>query len=217
MSERPLSFLIADDHAVVRRGVREMLTEQYSDATFGEAPTAEAALELAHQQPWDLIVLDISMPGRSGIEILQELKEIRPEVFILVQSMHAEDQFALRVLKGGADGYITKDSLPKELIQAVSTVLAGRRYVSATMNELLLMDLTRQSSGRSQNQLSERELQVMKMLARGLSVTEIGSQLGLSIKTISTYRSRVMEKLSLRTNVDLARYVDRMGLNEDAT
>ena len=131
MSTAPRKILIADDHAVVRRGVRDLHAEEFPDATFGEATTAQEALETAWQQPWDLVVLDISMPGRSGLDILKALKDAQPEAAILVQTMHGEDQFAIRVLKAGGSGYITKQSLPEELIRAVHKVLNGGRYVSA--------------------------------------------------------------------------------------
>jgi DNA-binding NarL/FixJ family response regulator len=208
----PVRILIADDHAVVRRGVREMLGEEFPDAVFGDATTAQEALDQTWKQPWDLILLDISMPGRSGLDVLRDLKTAQPRTPILVQSMHAEGQFAIRVLKAGAAGYITKDSLPEELIHAVKKVLASRRYVSVSLAEQLAGFLTTEGGRPAHEQLSDREFQVLRMLAAGRSVKEIGAELSLSIKTISTYRTRLLEKLDLRSNAELAIYVEREGL-----
>lgn len=212
MKHPPVRILIADDHAVVRRGVREMLGEEFPDAVFGDATTAQEALDATWKQPWNLILLDISMPDRSGLDILRDLKAAQPHTPILVQSMHAEGQFAIRVLKAGAAGYITKDSLPEELIRAVKKVLAGGRYVSLSLAEQLAGFLTAEAGRPAHEQLSDREFQVLRMLAAGRSVKEIGAQLSLSIKTISTYRTRLLEKLDLHSNAELALYAEREGL-----
>lgn len=214
MKRKALQILLADDHAVVRRGAREMLVETFPDAIFGEATTAQAALEQAWKQPWDLIILDISMPGRSGLDILRDLKTAQPNTAVLVQSMHAEDQFAIRVLRAGASGYITKDSMPEELIRAVNKVLAGGRYVSASLAEKLASFLSTHAGQPIHGRLSDREFQILRLLASGRTVKEIGGELSLSVKTISTYRTRLLEKLGLRTNADLARFALREGLLE---
>ena len=204
-------FLLVDDHAVVRRGVRELLREHFSRAEFGEAATAQAALEQAWKESWDVIVLDISMPGRSGLDILRELKQARPRARILVQSIYTEDQFAQRVFRAGAAGYITKDSLPDELLRAVLKVMSGGRYVSESLAEKLAGSLA--AEGREPHEaLSDREFSVFLQLASGQAPKEIGGTLSLSAKTISTYRSRVLEKLGLHTNADLAQYAIRAGL-----
>ena len=213
LEDDPPRFLLADDHAVVRRGVREMLREEYPHALFGEASTAQEALERAWADPWDLIILDISMPGRSGLDILRDLKAARPRAAILVQSMHAEDQFARRVLKAGAAGYITKDSMPRELLKAVQKALAGGRYVSESLAEKLASTVSADTQ-ELHERLSDREFQVFRMLARGLSIKEISGEVSLSVKTISTYRTRILEKLNLRSNVELAQYAERHGLIE---
>jgi DNA-binding NarL/FixJ family response regulator len=205
-------ILIADDHAVVRRGVRDLLGEEFSAAVFGDAKTAQEALDQTWKQPWDLILLDISMPGRSGLDVLRDLKAAQPRTPILVQSMHAEGQFAIRVLKAGAAGYITKDSLPEELIRAVKKVLGGGRYVSVSLAEQLAGFITTEGGRPAHEQLSDREFQVLQMLAAGRSVKEIGAELSLSIKTISTYRTRLLEKLELRSNAEVAIYAEREGL-----
>lgn len=212
MSRTPLRILIADDHAVVRRGVRELLGEEFPGVIFGDATTAQDALDQAWKQPWDLILLDISMPGRSGLDVLRDLKAARPQAAVLVQSMHAEGQFAIRVLKAGAAGYVTKDSLPEELIRAVKKVIAGGRYVSLALAEQLAGFLTAEHDRPAHEQLSDREFQVLRMLAAGRSVKEIGSELSLSIKTISTYRTRLLEKLHLRSNAQLALFAESEGL-----
>lgn len=190
-----------------------MLKENFPEAEFGEASSAQQTLECAWAHPWDLIVLDISMPGRSGLDVLRDLRQARPETPILVQSMHAEDHFAIRVLRGGALGYITKDSMPEELIRAVQKVLGGGRYVSVSLAEKLAEFLSGGGDSRSPHEaLSDREFQIMRMLASGRVVKDIGSELNLSIKTISTYRSRLLDKLHLRTNAELAQYAIREGL-----
>lgn len=213
IDDDPPRFLLADDHAVVRRGVQEMLREEYPNAIFGEASTAQEALEQAWRSPWDLVVLDISMPGRSGLDILRDLKQARPRAAILVQSMHAEDQFARRVLKAGAAGYITKDSMPLELVKAVQKALAGGRYVSESLAEKLAGAVATETK-EPHERLSDREFQVCRMLARGAAVKEISAELSLSVKTISTYRTRILEKLNVRSNVELAQYAERAGLIE---
>ena len=214
MSTDPYRFLIADDHAVVRRGLREMLHEEFPEAIFAEASTAQQALECAWKDAWDLVVLDISMPGRSGLDVLRDLKTASPGAAVLVQSMHTEDQFALRVLKAGAAGYITKDSMPDELLRAVKTVLQGRRYVSVSLAEKLAAFMAEDAARPAHERLSDREFQVLRMLAAGRTVKDIGANLSLSVKTVSTYRTRILEKLSLQNNLDLAHYAEREGLLE---
>jgi two-component system invasion response regulator UvrY len=204
-------FLIVDDHAVVRRGVRELLREEFGDAEFGEAGSADEAREQCRRCQWDLILLDIAMPGRSGLDILRDLKLSCPKSAVLVQSMHTEEQFASRVMKAGAAGYITKQSMAQELIRAVRKVLGGGRYVSETFAEQLAGSLV-DAARRSHEALSEREFQVLQKLAGGSTVKEIGAELSLSIKTISTYRTRLLEKLEMGSNADLARYAVREGL-----
>ena len=210
----PKHILIADDHAVVRRGVRELLAEEFPDATFGEATTAQETLDHAWRQPWDLIVLDITMPGRSGIDILKDLKAALPDTPVLVQSMHAEDHFAMRVLKGGAAGYLTKDGVAEELIRAARKVLAGGRYISESLAERLAGVFAADGARPPHELLSDREFQVLRKLAAGNSLKEIGAELSLSLKTISTYRTRILEKLNLRTNADLTQFALREGLIE---
>lgn len=214
MKTKPHRILIADDHAIVRRGVKDLLSGEFSRAIFGEAATAQAALELAWKEPWDLIVLDITMPGRSGLDILADLKAARPRTPVLVQSMHAEEHFAVRVFKSGAAGYITKDSLTDDLVQAAHKLLAGGRYVSASLAEKLAGVLAAGAARPPHELLSDREFQVLQKLTAGRTVKEIGGELSLSAKTVSTYRTRILEKLGAKTNQDLTRYALREGMVE---
>jgi two-component system invasion response regulator UvrY len=201
-----MRVLIADDHAVFRRGLRETLAESFSRVSFGEARTAQEALEHVHRQEWDVIILDISMPGKSGLDILDELKRLRPKLPILLLSMHPEEQFARRALKAGAAGYLTKESVPEELKEAVRKVAAGGRYVSATLAEKLAVDLRQGADTPLHELLSDREFQVLRMIASGKTVKEIADELFLSVKTVSTYRARILEKSGMKTTAELIRY-----------
>jgi len=201
-----MRVLIADDHAVFRRGLKETLAEAFSRVAFGEAKTAQETLEQVRRQDWDLVILDISMPGKSGLDILDELKRLRPKLPILLLSMHPEQQFARRALKAGAAGYVTKDSVTEELKQAVKRIVAGGRYVSATLAEKLAVDLRQGADKPLHELLSDREFQVLRMIASGKTVKDISEELGLSVKTVSTYRARILEKTGMRTNAELIRY-----------
>ena len=201
-----MRVLIADDHAVFRRGLRETLAEAFSGVTFGEARTAQETLEHVRRQNWDLVILDISMPGKSGLDILDDLKRLRPKLPILLLSMHPEQQFARRALKAGAAGYLTKDGVPEELKEAIKKIVAGGRYVSVTLAEKLAVDLREGSELPLHELLSDREFQVLRMIASGKTVKEIAEELSLSVKTVSTYRARILEKTGMRTNAELIRY-----------
>jgi two-component system invasion response regulator UvrY len=201
-----MRVLIADDHAVFRRGLRETLAEAFSRVTFGEAKTAQETLEHVRRQNWDVVILDISMPGKSGLDILDELKRLRPRLPILFLSMHPEEQFARRALKAGAAGYLTKESVPEELKEAVRKAVAGGRYVSATLAEKLAVDLREGADTPLHELLSDREFQVLRMIASGKTVKEIAEELSLSVKTVSTYRARILEKSGMKTNAELIRY-----------
>ncbi len=209
-----IRVLIADDHAVVRKGLRGILAEEYPRAVFGEAHTAQEVLDYAHKQEWEIIILDISMPDRSGMDILSELKQLRPRTPILVLSMHPEEQFARRALRAGAAGYLTKDSVPEELMKAIRKVLAGGRYVSASLAETLAFDLERPADRPLHEALSGREFQVLVLLASGKTLTEIANELSLSVKTVSTYRSRVLLKMDMHNNAELIRYAVQNHLVE---
>lgn len=201
-----MRVLIADDHAVFRRGLRETLAEIFLKVTFGEAKTAQETVELVRRHYWDVVILDISMPGKTGLDILDELKRLRPRVPILFLSMHPEEQFARRALKAGAAGYLTKESVPEELKAAVKKVVAGGRYVSATLAEKLAVDLREGADTPLHELLSDREFQVLRMIASGKTVKYIAEELSLSVKTVSTYRARILEKSGMKTNAELIRY-----------
>lgn len=213
MNDTPLRFLLVDDHAVVRAGVEQILNAEFK-ATFRYAESAREALEMARREKLDLILLDVALPGRSGLDVLGELKSAQPQTPILVLSMHAEEQFALRALRGGASGYVTKSTAPTELVQAVKKVLEGGHYVSASLAEVLAAALqsASPSTALSHEALSQREFEVLRMIAMGKSGKEIAAELSLSFKTVSTYRSRILGKLHLRTNADLTQYCLRHKL-----
>jgi two-component system, NarL family, invasion response regulator UvrY len=201
-----MRVLIADDHAVFRRGLKEILGEAFPKATFGEAQTAPETVECVQRQPWDVVILDISMPGKSGLDILSDLKRLRPKLPILFLSMHPEEQYARRALRAGAAGYLTKESVPEELKGAVRRVVAGGRYVSATLAERLAYDLREGADTPIHELLSDREFQVLRMIASGKTVKEIAEEICLSVKTVSTYRTRILEKTGMKTTAELIRY-----------
>jgi DNA-binding NarL/FixJ family response regulator len=189
-----------------------MLSDDFPDITFGEASNAAEAFEMATGQSWDLVILDVNMPGRGGIETLVDLRKIKPRMPVLVLSMFPESEYAVRALKAGAAGYINKGSVTRELIEAVKKVLAGGRYITTELGEMLAADLDRGTDSLPHHKLSDREYEVMKLLATGNSVKVIASNLSLSEKTVFTYRSRLLEKLGLDSDVDLARYALRHHL-----
>jgi two-component system invasion response regulator UvrY len=203
---KQLSILIVDDHAIIRQGLRQILADAFPNAAFGEAVSANQALERIASQHWDVALLDITMPGKSGLDILKQVVNAHANTVVLVLSMHPEDQYAVRVLKIGAAGYITKDTASEEVVTAVKKVLAGGKYVSAALAETLASGLNAPAEGPLHEALSDREYQVLRLIAVGKSVKEIGFELSLSVKTISTYRTRIMDKMKLKTNADLIRY-----------
>jgi two-component system, NarL family, invasion response regulator UvrY len=201
-----MRILIADDHAVFRRGLRETLSEAFSRVAYGEAKTAEETVDCVRLQDWDVVILDISMPGKSGLDILDDVKRLRPRTPVLLLTMHPEQQFARRALKAGAAGYLTKDSVPDELKVAIKRIVAGGRYVSATLAEKLAVDLRKGADIPLHELLSDREFQVLRMIASGKTVKEMAEELSLSVKTVSTYRGRILEKTGMKTNAELIRY-----------
>ena len=201
-----MKVLITDDHAVLRRGLKQILEDGFGKIQFGDAANAGEAIALVAREHWDLVVLDITMPGRSGLDALKEIKTIKPNMRVLVLSVHSEDQFAVRVLKAGASGFLNKDSAPEELVKAVRKVLGGGRYVSASLAEKLAMKLDKPGDHLPHQTLSDREFQVLRMIGSGRTVSEIAVELSLSVKTVSTYRARILEKMNLHTNSELTRY-----------
>jgi len=181
-----IRVLIVDDHAIVRRGLRALLSDELRGAAFGEASDAQEALKELRREKWDVALLDITLPGKSGLDLLKELKAARPRLPVLVLSVHPEDQFAVRALKAGAEGYLTKDSAPEELVKAIRKVLAGGRYVSPTLAEKLASNVGKDFTRMPHETLSDREYEIMCLIASGQTVTEIAGELSLSVKTSRT-------------------------------
>jgi DNA-binding NarL/FixJ family response regulator len=201
-----MKILITDDHAVVRQGLKQILAEEFTRAEFGEATNAQEAIDRVWKENWDVVVLDITMPGRSGLEVLKEIKKSRPKLPVLVLSMHPEDQFAVRILKIGASGYMTKESAPNELVGAVKKVMAGGRYVSPSLAEKMASYLAIDVHTPPHERLSDREFLVLRLIASGKTPTAIAKELALSVKTISTYRMRILEKMNMSNNAELTHY-----------
>jgi two-component system invasion response regulator UvrY len=209
-----IRILTVDDHAIVRNGVKNLFAGRSETATFGEASNAQEAIKLVRDQDWDVVVMDITLGDRSGIEVMKELKAIRPNLPVLILSMHSEAQFARRAFKAGAAGYITKDSLPDELATAINKVAQGGKYVSSTLAEMLVMGIDRGIDREPHEGLSDREFEIMCLIASGKTVTEIAELLSRSVKTISTYRARILEKMGMRTNAEITHYVIQNKLVE---
>ena len=201
-----MRILIVDDHVVVRDGVKRIFDEQPYEVIFGEASTHQEALKLAREESWDAVVLDISLGGRNGLEVLKDLKQIHPKLPVLILSMHSEEQYARRAFRAGAAGYITKDSSRAELVKAINRVVEGGRYISPSLAEKLLFDIERGTDRPLHEDLSNREFEVMRLIASGKSVGEIADMLSLSDKTISTYRARILEKMRMKSNAELIHY-----------
>lgn len=202
-----IRIFIADDHAVVREGLKHILSEMPDVLVAGEAGNGQEVLEKVGRKDYDLILLDIAMPGRDGLEILKDLKLQKPKLPVLILSMFPEEQYALRALKSGASGYLTKDSIPDELIKAVRKVLKGGKYVSSSFSEKLLFSFDNDVEKPIHETLSDREYQVLRMIGSGKTLHGIADELSLSVKTISTYRSRILEKMGMKNNAELTHYV----------
>ncbi len=201
-----IRILIADDHAIVRRGLKQILTEQYPSVHIGEASDAETLITAIMNDKWDVVVCDMNMPGRSGLDALNQIKQISPQLPVLIMSMYPEDQYAIRVLKAGASGFLGKETIHDDIVKAIETARLGRKYITPAIAEKLADSLDTAITRPLHEILSDREFDVFKLLASGKSITEIGEQLSLSATTISTYRSRIMDKMNMRSNADLTRY-----------
>jgi two-component system, NarL family, invasion response regulator UvrY len=201
-----IKILIADDHAVVREGLKHILSEMPDMVVAGEAGRGQEVLEKANKNKYDLILLDIAMPGRDGLEILKELKLQLPQLPVLILSMFPEEQYALRALKSGASGYLTKDSIPDELIKAIRKIVRGGKYVSSSFSDKMLLSFDSKDEKPLHEILSDREYQVLRMIVAGKSLQEIADELALSVKTVSTYRSRILDKTGMKNNVELTHY-----------
>lgn len=200
-----MRVLIVDDHPIFRAGLKEVLAKQ-PNVKIGEADDGHKALAMARKQRWDVVVLDITMPGKDGLEVLQELRRERPRLPILVLSAHPEDQLALRLLRAGASGYLTKDKAADVLHEALGKVLRGEKYISATLAQKTTLDVIAEAPALLHETLSDREYQVMRMIASGMTLLDIGKKLFISARTVSTYRARLLEKMNMRSNAELLRY-----------
>jgi two-component system, NarL family, invasion response regulator UvrY len=201
-----MNVLIADDHEIVRRGLRDLLADEFPKLRVTEARNAQEALEAARKQTWDLILLDIKMPGRSGLEVLEELKKLHSKTPVLVISAFPEEEYALRAFKLGAAAYVSKEGASDELLAAVRKALAGGRYVTPSLAEKLAVALSGEAPAAPHETLSNRELEVLRLVAAGKTIKEVAAELNLSEKTVGTYRLRLSKKMGLSTNVELARY-----------
>lgn len=199
-------ILIADDHAIVRKGIKHLLLEQYPTAIIVETSDAEDLISKVMEQEWDVVISDMSMPGRSGLEALEQIREISPQLPVLIMSMYPEDQYALRVLKAGGAGYLGKETIHEDLIKAIETVRVGRKFITPSIAEKLANALDTDPNRPLHEELSNREFDVFRLLATGKSITDIASQLSLSATTVSTYRARVLTKMNMRSNAELTRY-----------
>jgi len=209
-----IKIFIADDHAIVREGLKQIVAETTDMAVTDEADTGHEVLEKVSENDYDVLVLDITMPGLNGLDALKQLRSQRPDLPVLVLSIHPEEQYAVRVLRAGASGYLTKESAPDELISAIRKVSMGGKYVTPSLAEKLASDLVADGKKPLHETLSDREYQVLCMIASGKTVTEIAEELFLSEKTISTYRSRILEKMKMKTNAELIHYAIKHGLVE---
>jgi two-component system, NarL family, invasion response regulator UvrY len=199
-------FLIADDHSVARKGLRQILSEAFPSAFVVEVTNAQDLLKRAITEEWDVVISDISMPGPSSLEILQQVKLVRPKLPFLMLSMHSEDRYAIRVLKAGAFGYLNKESPPEELVRAINQLLLGKKYITPSIAERLAGSLGQSAAKMQHEHLSNREFEVFKFLAGGKSISEIAKKIFLAVPTVSTHRARIMEKMNLQNNADLTLY-----------
>ena len=211
-----IKILIADDHPVVRKGLKEILTEAKNFTEIDEASDGQQVLHMVGKKKYSVIVLDISMPGLNGLDVLKQLKTSKPKIPILVLSRYPEEQYAVRVLKAGADGFLTKESAPEELINAIEKIAHGGSYISSSLAEKLAVYVKDDSGGKPHEKLSDREFEIMRMIAAGKTVKEIARDLSLNGNTVSTYRARIMQKMGFRTGAQLTAYALRAGLIESA-
>jgi two-component system invasion response regulator UvrY len=210
----PLRIMLVDDHPIVRRGLRDILVDAFAGSAIQEAGSGRDAIALIHSQAWHVVVLDLSLPDGSGLDVLKRVRELRPRLPVLILSMHAADQFARRAIAAGASGYLTKDAADAELVTAVSRLARGGKYFGPEILEHVALGLHPDREDRPHERLSDREYQVLRMIGGGKTVSEIAAELVLSVKTVSTYRARVLEKMKMRTNAELTHYAVRHGVAE---
>lgn len=201
-----MNIIIVDDHAVVRKGIRQILSEETEITSLGEASNSEELFEQLYDKNWDVVILDITLPGKNGLDVLIELKRRKPEIKVLILTMHPEEEIAIRALKTGASGYLNKDSVPSELLTAVKKINSGAKYISSSLGEKLAQYLDKDMRRLAHELLSNREYQILCLIASGNSLTDIAKELLISVKTVSTYRSRILEKMNMKSNVELTHY-----------
>lgn len=209
-----LKVLVVDDFPLFRRGVRDLVIEGFHGARIGEAANSHEMLELLRRKPWDVAVMDISMPGMNGLDALKQVRLEFPDLPVLILSMYPEDQYAIRMFKAGADGYLTKSSAPEELVKAIKKVHGGGKYVSPSLGEALAFTVKPGAEKKPHELLSDREYEVLCLIGSGKTISEIADATNLSVTTISTYRARILEKMRMKTNAELARYAIQQGLVE---
>ncbi|HWZ34318.1 MAG TPA: response regulator transcription factor [Bryobacteraceae bacterium] len=205
-------ILVADDHPLLRSGLKQLLSQEPDLEVVGEAEDSEQVLRQAADSKCDVVILDLAMPGRGGLDALRELRRQHPHLPVLILSMHSEDQFAVRAIRAGASGYVSKETAGSEVVKAVRKVLTGKKYVSPGLAEMLANALDQDLDRPPHEALSDREFQILSKIASGMTVSEIAEEISLSVKTVSTYRSRVLEKMSMHTNAELTRYALQNGL-----
>jgi len=201
-----IKILIADDHTIVRKGIRQILAEEFTDAQIEEVADAEELIQNVIRYKWDVVISDLAMPGKSGLEALAQIKQLAPALPVLILSIHPEEQYAIGVLKAGAAGYLSKDTAPEELVIAVNRVLQGKRYITMSIAEKIVNTLNQNHEKKPHESLSDRELNVFKMIASGKQVSEVAELLSLSVNTVSTYRARIMVKMNMKNNANLTLY-----------
>jgi two-component system, NarL family, invasion response regulator UvrY len=201
-----IRILIADDHTVVRKGLRQILAEEFTDAYIEDVPNAEEVIKKVIKEKWDVVISDLTMPGQSGLDVLLFIKQKYPSIPVLILSIHPEEQYAIRVLKAGASGYLSKDTAPDELVNAVRRVMQGKKYITLSIAEKIADSLDHDSDKKLHDSLSDREFNVFKMLAAGKAVGEIAESLSLSVTTVSTYRTRILSKMNMKSNANLTLY-----------
>jgi two-component system, NarL family, invasion response regulator UvrY len=202
-----MRILIADDHAIVRKGIRQILVEEYPSATIEEVGDSENLIAKTNSENWDVVICDLDMPGRSGLDAMQQIRATHPKLPVLIMSIYPEEQYARRLLKAGAAGYLSKDAATEDLAKAVRQIMQGRKYISPAVAQMIVDDIGQDKAGdTSHESLSNREFEIFKLIASGKSVSEIADKLSLSSATISTHRARILAKMNLRTNADLTRY-----------
>ncbi|MCX8106324.1 MAG: response regulator transcription factor [Ignavibacterium album] len=210
--QKKFSVLLADDHKIVRHGLRRILEDEFTEALVSEASRDSEVFEQLEKSKFDIIILDISMPGKSGLEVLKDIKSMYPQIPVLILSMYPEEQFALRVMKSGAAGYVRKDSAPEELVDAVNDILSGKKYYSPAVMDLLSDNVKRGAKTELSEILSDREYEIFMLIAQGKTVSEIAEILSLSVKTVSTHRTHILEKTKLKNNADIVMYAVRNNL-----